>query len=160
MAIEIKKNRSDLNDLVSALDGMYNRSAEKQSENERILYFVFATTIDVNTGRTYFRSFEDFKENSDSLVALEATRNFTKMLGASDESAPILVEDKWLKKFGFVNDKYQFIDHLGRLCDENFRLINSEGRYIDESGNFVDKFGNKINEDGDLIIDIQDAYVN
>lgn len=151
MAIEIAKSRGKIDDIVNTTSNLYSRTAEKYSENERYLYFIYACTLDPKTGKPFFKSFEDFKENNDSKMALDATRNFFKMY-SNDRQDANKVEIKWLIKNKFMTDKFQFIDSEGNLCDEDFRRINDKGRYLDDKGREIDRFGNLIDENGEIIV--------
>jgi hypothetical protein len=89
-------------------------------------------------------------------VAILAAQNLANMLyGLDNDYESNLPENKFLKKYRFVDDKLRLVDKKGRLIDAEGRLVNEDGRFIDEEGNFVDKFGNKVDKDGDYVVDPQ-----
>lgn len=158
LAIDIKKKREEVLTATSSLNAVYARTAERQADNERWQFFVYSTTVDPKTGRPFFKSFEEFKENSDTQLALDATVNFSKLISGDNKIDASYPENKWLIKYNFMNEDLHFIDSKGRLCDEDFRLVNSEGRFINENGEFIDRDGNPVDASGTLIIDTNAAY--
>lgn len=161
LALEIRRLRNELLNVSSARQSLYNRTAEKQADNERMQYFVYACTIDPSNGKPFFRTFEESKENADSDLVLDATRNFLKtVLGFDNEAEKQLPENKWLIKYGFANDKLQLINKNGQLVDEEFRLIDENGRFINDKGEFVDINGNRVDENGNMILSDDDIYTD
>jgi hypothetical protein len=77
------------------------------------------------------------------------------LYGLDNDYESNLPENKFLKKFKFVDDKLRLVDKKGRLIDAEGRLIDESGRFIDEEGNFVDKYGNRVTSDGDYLVDAQ-----
>jgi hypothetical protein len=85
-----------------------------------------------------------------------AAQNLANMLyGLDNDYESNLPENKFLKKYKFVDEKLRLVDKKGRLIDNEGRLIDESGRYVDENGSFVDKFGNKVDADGDYIVEQQ-----
>lgn len=158
LALEIRGLRQRIMMVGSTTTELYQRTAEKLSEDERYRYYVHACTQDAATGRPFFKSFDEFKDNIDDEFVLEATNNFYKNFVGSD-FLDKTVEIKWLIKYKFMNEKLQLIDDQGRLVDSDGRLVSDKGRLIDDKGNFVDIFGNKVDEDGNIMVETEtDAY--
>ena len=135
LAIKMKAVRDDIRDLISVRTSLDNHSAEGQADNARFNYLVSACTEE---------------------VALLGAQHLANMLyGLDNDYENNLPENKFLKKYKFVDEKLRLIDKKGRLIDEDGRLVNEEGRYIDEEGNLVDKYGNKVDEDGEFVVDAE-----
>jgi hypothetical protein len=99
---------------------------------------------------------EDYLNRSTETVALVGAQNLANMLyGLDNDYESNLPENKFLKKFKFVDDRLRYIDKKGRLIDSEGRLVDDQGRFIDEEGNFVDKYGNRVDVDGEYIVDPQ-----
>ena len=64
-----------------------------------------------------------------------------------------LPENKFLKKYKFIDDKLRLVDKKGRLIDADGKLIDEEGRYIDDQGNYIDKYGNRVDKDGEYLVE-------
>jgi hypothetical protein len=97
---------------------------------------------------------EEYLNSSTDKVAILGAQNLANMLyGLDNDYESNLPENKFLKKFKFVDDKLRLVDKKGRLIDKEGHLIDETGRFLDEEGNFVDKFGNKVDKDGEYVVD-------
>jgi hypothetical protein len=156
LAIKMKKIRDDIRDLISVRTSLDNHSAEGQADNARFNYLVSVCVVYNDTKQPYFNSMEDYLNRSTESVALMAAQNLANMLyGLDNDYESNLPENKFLKKYKFVDEKLRLVDKKGRLIDNEGRLIDESGRYVDENGSFVDKFGNKVDADGEYIVEQQ-----
>jgi hypothetical protein len=156
LAIKMKKIRDDIRDLISVRTSLDNHSAEGQADNARFNYLVSVCVVYNDTKQPYFNSMEDYLNRSTESVALLAAQNLANMLyGLDNDYESNLPENKFLKKYKFVDEKLRLVDKKGRLIDGEGRLIDESGRYVDDNGNFVDKFGNRVDSEGDYIVDQQ-----
>ena len=106
-----------------------------------------------DTKQPYFNNLEDYLNRATEEVAISGAQNLANMVyGLDNNYESNLPENRFLKKYKFVDDKLRLIDKKGRLVDEDGRLIDENGRYINEQGVFVDKYGNEIDEDGEYIV--------
>ena len=145
LAIKMKKIRDDIRDLISVRTSLDNHSAEGQADNARFNYLVSVCVVYNDTKQPYFNSMEDYLNRSTESVALLAAQNLANMLyGLDNDYESNLPENKFLKKYKFVDEKLRLVDKKGRLIDGEGRLIDESGRYVDDNGNFVDKFGNRV----------------
>jgi len=156
LAIKMKSIRDEIRDLISVRTSLDNHSAEGQADNARFNYLVSVCLVYNDTKQPYFSSLEDYLNRSTEEVALLGAQNLANMLyGLDNDYESNLPENKFLKKYKFVDEKLRLVDKKGRLIDAEGRLIDEEGRFIDEYGNYVDKFGNKIDKDGEYIVEQQ-----
>jgi len=156
LAIKMKGVRDEIRDLISVRTSLDNHSAEGQADNARFNYLVSACVVYNDNKEPYFRNMEDYLNRATEEVALLGAQNLANMIyGLDNDYETNLPENKFLKKFRFVDDKLRLIDKKGRLVDADGRLIDESGRFIDEEGNFVDKYGNKVTQDGDYIVEPQ-----
>lgn len=156
LAVKMKKIRDDIRDLISVRTSLDNHSAEGQADNARFNYLVSVCVVYNDTKQPYFNNMEDYLNRSTDPVALMAAQNLANMLyGLDNDYESNLPENKFLKKYKFVDDKLRLIDKKGRLIDGEGRLIDESGRYVDENGGFVDKFGNKVDALGDYVVETQ-----
>ena len=159
LAIKIRAKRRDM--LLNSLQRytIYRKKKKKYADNERNQYFLYACMLDKNTGRPFFKSFDDFKENIDSQLVLDAGTNYYKLLENDRLSESSNPEVKWLIKYGFMNQDLFYITKDGKLCDEDYRLINKDGQFINDNGDLIDKYGNRVDNDGNIVVDIDpDSY--
>ncbi|NDB58319.1 hypothetical protein EB001_07725 [bacterium] len=154
VALEMRKTRDKVRDLISVKTSLDTHTAEGQADNARFNYLVSACTVYDSTKQRYFSSLEDYLNRSTDIVALLAAQNLANMLyGLDNDYEGGLPENKFLKQYKFVDDKLRFLNKEGKLVDSEGRLIDENSRYIDADGNFIDKFGNRVDKDGEYIIE-------
>lgn len=154
LALEMKKTREDIRELISVRTSLDNHSAEGQADNARFNYLVSACVVYKDTNDRYFKSMEDYLNRSDDPAALLGAQKLANMIyGLDNNFEKNLPENKFLQKYKFVDDKLRLIDKSGRLVDADGRLVDENGRFINEQGEFVDKFGNRVDSDGEYIVD-------
>lgn len=156
LAIKMKTVRDQIRDLISVRTSLDNHSAEGQADNARFNYLVSVCVVYNDTKEPYFKNMEDYLNRATEQVAILGAQNLANMLyGLDNDYESNLPENKFLKKYKFVDDKLRLIDKKGRLIDAEGKLVDENGRYIDENGSFVDKFGNRVDSDGEYVVDTQ-----
>lgn len=151
IAIKIKNLREELNALFTPMSNFRIRTCEGQAENAKFDYLVSVCVV-YTDGRPYFSSYEDYLNRSNDAVAIVGAGKFADLhYRLNDDFQSDLIENKFLKEHGFVDDKYRLIDSKGRLISEDGRLINEDGNLVDENGNLVDVLGHKIDKDGQFM---------
>jgi hypothetical protein len=156
LAIKMKGVREEIRDLISVRTSLDNHSAEGQADNARFNYLVSVCLVYNDTKQPYFNSMEEYLNRAGEEVALLGAQNLANMLyGLDNNYETNLPENKFLKKYRFIDDKLRLVDKKGRLIDADGRLVDENGRFIDEHGSFVDKYGNKVDAEGEYIVDPQ-----
>lgn len=154
VAIEMKKLRDELRELISVKTNLDSHTAEGQADNARFNYLVSVCVVYKDTKKPYFKDYEDYLNRASELVALLGAQKLASiMYGLDSDFEKKLPENKFLIKYKLVNDNLQYVDDKGRLTDEKGRLIDANGRFINEDGKFVDAEGNLINEEGDYVVE-------
>jgi hypothetical protein len=156
LAIKMKSVRDEIRELISVRTSLDNHSAEGQADNARFNYLVSACVVYNDTKQPYFNNMEDYLNRSTEQVAILGAQNLANMMyGLDNNYEANLPENKFLKKYKFIDDKLRYVDKKGRLIDSEGRLVDESGRFIDEQGNFVDKFGNRVDQEGDFVVESQ-----
>lgn len=157
IAIQMKRDREEIRSLISVRTSLDNHSAEGQADNARFNYLVSACLVYNNSEKQpYYNSMEDYLNRSNEEVAIIAAQHLASMLYGLDNDYELnLPENKFLKKYRFIDDKLRFVNKQGQLTDADGRLVDENSRYVDEQGNFVDKFGNRVDKDGEYVVDAQ-----
>ena len=157
LAIHIKKLRDDMRDLISVRTSLDNHSAEGQADNARFNYLVSACVVyKEDNNKKYFNNMEDYLNRASDPVALLGAQHLANMMyGLDNDYESNLPENKFLKKYKFVDDQLRYVNKEGRLIDVDGRLVDEQGRYIDKSGNFVDKYGNKVDSEGEYVAEFE-----
>ena len=156
LAIKMKGIRDEIRDLISVRTSLDNHSAEGQADNARFNYLVSVCLVYNDTKQPYFNSMEEYLNRAGEQVALLGAQHLANMIYGLDNDYELnLPENKFLKKYKFIDEKLRFVDKKGRFIDAEGRLIDADGRFIDDQGNFVDKYGNRVDEAGDYVVDPQ-----
>jgi hypothetical protein len=156
LAIKMKSVREEIRDLISVRTSLDNHSAEGQADNARFNYLVSVCLVYNDTKQPYFNNMEEYLNRAGEEVALLGAQNLANMLyGLDNNYESNLPENKFLKKYRFIDDKLRLVDKKGRLIDADGRLVDENGRFIDEQGSFVDKYGNKVDAEGEYVVDTQ-----
>jgi hypothetical protein len=153
LALRVRAIRNRQAEILSKTRSMDEYSIEAQVDNANFDYLVFICILD-EEGKRVYKDIDDYKENGNDEVTIKAASKLAEMLYGYDENAEKeLPENRFLLKYGFVNDKLQLIDkdnnlidELGRRIDNDGRLLNGEGKFIDIDGNLLDADGNPIEE--------------
>jgi hypothetical protein len=154
IALEMRKLRLQLRDLISVRTSMDNNTAEGQADNAKFNYLVSVCTVYKENNKPYFSSLQDYLDKSITTVGLQAAQNLANMMyGLDNDYESNLPENKFLKQYHFVDENLRFINKEGKWVDEDGRLVDEEGNYIDKDGNLVDKYGHRVDENGEYIVD-------
>lgn len=155
-ALNMKKNRSELRDLISVKTNLDTHTAEGQADNTKFNYLVSACLVYTDSKETYFKGYQDYLNRSSEPISVLAAQHLASMIyGLESDYEEKLPENKFLSKYKFVDDKLRLINKDGHLVDETGRLIDESGRYVNEKGEFVDKNGNLVTEKGDYVLEFQ-----
>jgi hypothetical protein len=156
LAIKIKEKREKIRELISVRTNLDTHTAEGQADNARFNYLVSVCVVYNDSKQKYFDNLADYLQRSTEPVALNGAQILANMMyGLDSNYESNLPENKFLKKYKFIDQDLRFIDKQGRLIDQEGRLVDANGRFINEEGKYVDKYGKLINEDGDYIVDSQ-----
>ena len=156
LALKMRNIRLEIRDLISVRTSLDNHSAEGQADNARFNYLVSSCVVYKENDKPYFKDLSDYMDRMDDPVALAgASKLATMIYGLDNNFEKNLPENKFLKKYKFVNADLRFINKEGHTVDADGRLVDENGRFIDKEGNFVDKDGSRVDADGDYVVDSQ-----
>ncbi len=156
LALKMRDVRIEIRDLISVRTSLDNHSAEGQADNARFNYLVSSCVVYKENDKPYFKDLSDYMDRMDDPVALAgASKLATMIYGLDNNFEKNLPENKFLKKYKFVNADLRFINKEGHTVDADGRLVDENGRFIDKEGNFVDKDGSRVDADGDYVVDSQ-----
>lgn len=156
IAIAMKDLRDEIRELIAARTSLDNHSAEGQADNAKFNYLVSVCVVYNDTKEPVFKNMEDYLNRATEPAAIVGAQNLANMMyGLDSDYESNLPENKFLKKYKFVDDKLRLIDKNGKLVDEEGRLIDETGRFINEKGEFVDKFGNQVDKEGNYVVEFK-----
>lgn len=151
IALRMRETRKELMNIGGDITRYYNNTVESVSDNERLNYFVYALTVHADTGKNYWKSYDEFKSD-DSPVKSSAVDAFIKSFYGNDiDAEKDLSENAWLIRHKFMDEKLRLLDEKGRVINSNGHLINDDERLINADGQLVDEFDNLIDDNGNLL---------
>lgn len=138
MALSLRDKREEFKDLISERQNLDHLTAEGQADAERFSYLVFVCTKDFLSQKPFYTDFDDYQEKSNDQASVDAAKHVGELVYEIDpEYEDSLTENRFLKRFHFIDDKNQ--------------LIDKEGNPVDRDGNALDKDGYILNKDGKRI---------
>ena len=158
IALEMSEKRSKMVGLLSSRTDLDSNTCEGKADAARFnLLFACCLVYDESGERYFPNKLDDYLLQQDDPVAIAGATEFYYLISGNDNIDNALPENKFLKKFKFVDDELRLIDSDGKLVD-------SEGRYLDDNGNFikynkdgtstkVDPSGREVTEGGDFAVE-------
>ena len=153
LALEMRRLRSDLRELISERLGLEENTAEALADNARFDYFVANCTFYKDSGKRVYNSVEDYNKRSSDSVAFTAASMLGNILYNLDSDfEKNLPENKWLNMFNLTDDEGSLVNSEGKTVDSEGRVINEQGHFLDDDGNRVDANGIPLDKDGNYIL--------
>ena len=133
LCIKIIEKRSEVVKITQKRQIFDNVTIEASADNERLDYLVYTCTVYDENGEQYWQSFEDMKNDKTSNVYntayLEVMKN---VFGIDAEYEKNLPENKWLKKYSFINNNLEYIDRkTGEKVDVTGRPVQELEKEIE-----------------------------
>ena len=159
-ALEMRRDRVAFRNLIAERNSMDASTAEGQSDNARFNFLVSVCLLDEDTRKPIFANVDDYDKSADEPYVAEAAGTLASMMYNLDpDYEKTLPENKFLKRFKFVDKENRLINKDGHLIDSEGRLITEEGRFVayeeDGTSYFIDK---DVLEDGAEPAFIDDVY--
>ena len=153
LALEMKKLRIELRNLISERLSLEENTAEALSDNARFDYFVAHCTFYKDSDKRVYNSVEDYNSKSSDAIAFTAASMLGNILYNLDSDfEKNLPENKWLSTFNLSDDKGNLVNSDGQQVVSEGRTINELGHFIDDKGNRVDANGVPLDEDGNYLL--------
>lgn len=154
LAIDVRRKRLELSQLLNAHNELDNITAEGQATNAEFNCLVALCTVYNDSGKPYFSGYEDFMSRADDDVSIEAAKALASLIYNFDEdSISKLPENAFLKKYKFVDEKLRLIDDKGRLINIHGQLINENNQLINEEGKRIDVNGHPLTDEGEFDVE-------
>jgi len=139
LCINIMDKRKEMLKVASKKQQLDSVTIESIAENDRLDYYVYSCTVYSDDGKNFWESFEDMKNDRSSDVYLKSYINVMKYLyGVDPEYEKNLPENKWLRKYGFINENLEYTDR-------------KTGEKVDKSGNSIKQLEKEIQEERELL---------
>lgn len=156
-ALKIRSLRAERLDILRARNSLDSYTAESFADSFRLQYLVSQCTV-YNDGnkasQPYFTSLDNYLLLAETKLAQDAFGAYLELLyDQPTDDADEFYENKWLRKYGFVDKDNRLINKAGHYISEDGLLINKEYKYVNADEELVDKYGVRVDDSGDYIID-------
>lgn len=153
ISLEMRRFRLKLRDLISERISLEQNTAEALSENAKFDFLVANCVYKEDGATKVYTNLEDYQARADDEVAFASASALAQMLYSIDKQfEEKLPENKFLKRFNFVNENLSLVDEENNLVDLQGRRIDDEGYYLNEKGERVTSDGYLLDEDGGLAL--------
>ena len=120
------KYNFDLMTLTIKKNNILNNSAENLAQQDKFNYLVSTCTVYSDNGHNVFKDYDDYcrEDNKGNGVCTVAGERFSKLVyNLDDDFRKDWPEYKFLAKYGFCNDKLQYVNKQGQLVDETGKVL-------------------------------------
>ena len=154
VALNMRHLRFQLRELIAKKNELDVTTAEGQAENARFNSLVSRCLVYNDTGEPVYKDVDDYLVNGDQECAFTGAQILATMMFQLDKNHEAsLPENKFLKRWQFVDDDLRLINKDKQFIDTEGRLINEDGHYVDEAGELVDIEGRPIDKDGNYRVE-------
>lgn len=154
LAIKVRVARMEALQLQAERNEYDSYTAEAQAESAKIDHLAYLC-LKNEKGESIFESPEDYREKQNEDYVIDgATKLVGLIYGVEDGWEADLPENKFLKKYKFVDENLRLVKD-GHYVTIDGKRINENFQYVDEDGNVTDADGNRIDEDGLPIVETQ-----
>lgn len=158
IALRMKQKRGEMVGLLSARTDLDANTCEGKADAIRFNYLFANCLVYSDSGEKYFpNGLTDYLLKQEDPVALAGATEFFYLISNTDQVDDKLPENKFLKQFNFVNEKYQLVDKAGKLVDHEGKHIDEDGNYIkwtnDKDFIFVDVNGRELDDSGNFKVE-------
>jgi hypothetical protein len=151
-ALELRRLRNQLRDLISERISLEGNTAEGLSDNAKFNYLVACCTY-YDNGEKVYKNLEDYEEKSDDELAFAAASALGEIIYNLDKSyEESLPENQFLKKFKLVNDDLALVDSNGNRVDVDGTRVNDKGWLVNAEGQRIDRDGNLLSDSGQILL--------
>lgn len=155
VAIQMRRDRNALRELLAARNELDTNTAEAQAENAKFNFYVATNTVYSTDGKPFFANEDDYIARAGEEAAQKAAQNMASLLyGLEENFEAKLPENKFLleKKLVRASDLH-LLDRDGNLVDGKGRRVNENGQLINDKGEPVDSDGNVLTETGEFKVE-------
>lgn len=121
-AIKVYKLRIDF---LGELQNSANDYTAESLADEAYDNYVISECVKKETGEKLFSSADDYADKAKTDYAVFLKAEFDKLMQTTSV-LDSLEEIKFLKKYGYMNDKFEYVNEAGEVVDEDYKIIPKE----------------------------------
>lgn len=158
LCLDIFDKRNEIVRIMSKRRIFDDTTIEAMAESDRVDYLVYVCTV-YEDGSNYWDSFEDMKNDK---ISQAYQKGYVAVMdivfGINAEFEKKLPENRWLKKYGFIDEDLNFLDRkTGKRVDKNGNPIEELEQSVN---NQLDNIQGEIKEEQPFIDDDTNEPVN
>jgi ribosomal protein L17 len=152
ICIKIGDKRKEMVSITQKRQIFDDTTIESLSESERTDYLIYSSTVSAESGNTYWESLEDMKNDKISEAYRKASTIMVEMMyGINNEFEKRLPENRWLKKYNFVDDELNYTDRkTGARVDKTGKPIIDSTELVKK---YIDNLQGEIKEEQPFVDD-------
>lgn len=158
-AIDLRRARNELQELISERNMHETNCVEGQADNEKFNHLVISCTLKADKNTRVWNSIEEYDEQATEPWAVEcATKLATMLYGLDPNYEKNLPENKFLVDYKFTDSEFNLVNKEGHIVDLDGRLIDKEGyyiKYVDGAPVRITKDGKELDSDGKVKIEFK-----
>lgn len=154
LAIQMRDWRARQLEILSKSREMDQFTLEAQCENHNFNYLITKCILN-EEGEQIFDDVDTYSNSEDHepYVFLAAQKLAEMMYGLDEDRVKEYPENQFMVKYGFCNEKLQYINKDGQLVDELGRRVNDDGYLINDAGEIINEQGERIDSEGNVIVE-------
>ena len=155
IAIDMRNDRLELQQLIAEKNSMDVNTAQGQAEQSRFNYLLVSCLVYSNNEKQqFYENVSDYLQKQsagigDGVGFIAAEKFGNVYFGLDSDYEQGLPENLFLKKWQFIDNDLHLVNKEGHPVDQEGRLVDESGRYVDNEGNYVDNDGNPLTEEGE-----------
>lgn len=125
ICIDIADKRKEIVQIMHKRQMFDAATVESVAEAEKLDFLIYTCTVYAEDSKNYWESFDDMKNDKTSNIYTYASNLvYEVVFGVDPAFEKNLPENKWLKKYNFVDDELYFIDRkTGKKVDKTGKPI-------------------------------------
>ena len=152
IAINMRRERIKLRNLLAQKLGLEQNTAEALSENAKFDFLVASCTFREDGATKVYANMEEYNAKADEEIAFEAATALAALTYSVDKDfEEKLPENQFLKRFKFVDEDLSLVNTDGETVDTDGKRIDDSGYYLNEDGLRTDQDGNHLDENGNFV---------
>ena len=149
------RSRAQMISMLSGRSDLDSITCEGKADAARFNFLFSQCLVYSNTEEPYFKEgFDEYMANQDDPVAVTGATEFFYLMSGTEDLDEKLPENKFLKKFDYVDDNH--IDENGNLIkwinDDEYIFVDITGREVTKTGDWDVEFSPFLDDDGNPVI--------
>lgn len=140
IAISLRNDRNKLFLALLNINELDEHTLESEVENANFDFLVSACSSKEDGDRLFENVNDYLVKADDEPYAYDVAQALKVLLhGTTEDMIKNNIENKFLLKYKYIDEKMRLINKDGKLIDEDNNLVDEQGNIVDESGKIIEK---------------------